>query len=67
MPKGDEAPYPRGGTTSLLHSLRDAIVAKREAETSGRDNLWTLAIVEAGIRSDREKREVRIAEVFAKG
>jgi predicted dehydrogenase len=64
VPKGDGAPYPREGTTSLLNNLKDAVLQKREPETSGRDNLWTLAMVEAGMRSDQEKREVKIAEVL---
>jgi predicted dehydrogenase len=67
VPKGDEAPYPREGTTSLLNSLRDAVLYGREAETSGRDNLWTLAMVEAGVRSDRERRTVFLAELPTHG
>jgi len=63
VPKGDEAPYPREGTTSLLNSLRDAVVSDREAETSGRDNLWTLAMVQAGVRSVSEGRTINIREV----
>lgn len=64
VPKGDEAPYPREGTTSLLNSLRDAVLFGREAETSGQDNLWTLAMVEAGVRSVEEGRTVDIHEVL---
>jgi predicted dehydrogenase len=64
VPRGDEAPYPREGTTSLLNALRDTLLQQHTPETSGRDNLWTLAMVEAGMRSDREKREVCIAEVL---
>lgn len=64
VPKGDEAPYPREGTTSLLNALRDAVLFRREAETSGQDNLWTVAMLEAGIRSDQEDREVAIEEVI---
>lgn len=64
VPKGDELPYPRGGTTSLLNQLRDAILSHREPETSGRDNLWTLAMVEAGILSAREGRKVSIRETL---
>ncbi len=67
VPEGDGASYPREGSTSLLNSLRDAVRGKKEPETSGRDNLWTLAIVEAGMRSDRERREVRVEEVMRKG
>jgi len=43
--------------------LRDAILLSQEAETSGRDNLWTLAMVEAGRRSAEEGRKVSISEV----
>lgn len=64
VPRGDEAPYPREGTTSLLNSLRDAVLLGREAETSGRDNIWTLAMVEAGIRSDLDGRTVSLKEVL---
>jgi predicted dehydrogenase len=64
VPKGDDAPNPREGMISLLLSLRDAILQKREPETSARDNLWTLAMVEAGMSSDQERREVKIEEVL---
>lgn len=64
VPPGDEAKYPRGGTTSLLNSLRDAVVSGRAAETSGDDNIWNIAMIEAGKRSDREGRKVRIEEVY---
>jgi predicted dehydrogenase len=64
VPKGDELPYPREGTTSLLNSLRDAVLHGRVPETSGRDNLQTLAIVEGGKRSAEENRRVMIREVL---
>jgi predicted dehydrogenase len=64
VPKGDEASYPKGGTTSLLNSLRDAVVSGTPAETRGEDNIWTLAMVEAGKLADREARRVAIAEVY---
>jgi len=64
VPKGDELPYPREGTTSLLNSLRDAVVHGKEPETSARDNLQTLAIVEAGKRSAEEHRRVMIREIL---
>jgi predicted dehydrogenase len=63
-PPGDGAKYPRGGTTSLLDALRDACVHGTVAETNGGDNIWTVAMVEAGKRSDREGRVVRIDEVY---
>ena len=64
VPKGDEKPYPQGGTTTLLDSLRDAVLKGTPAETRGEDNIWTVAMVEAGKRSDRERRTVDLAEVY---
>ncbi len=64
VPKGDEARYPKGGTVSLLNHLRDAVTQGTPPETSGEDNLWTIAMVEAGLRSAREGRRVDIEEVF---
>jgi predicted dehydrogenase len=63
-PPGDGAKYPKGGTTSLLNALRDACVHGTVAETNGNDNIWTVAMVEAGKRSDRERRLVSIDEVY---
>jgi predicted dehydrogenase len=65
VPKGDERPYPKGGTTSLLNSLRDAVTSGARAETRGEDNIWTVAMVEAGKLSDRERRTVPLSEVYA--
>jgi predicted dehydrogenase len=65
VPAGDEARYPKGGTVSLLNQFRDALTRGEAPETSGADNLWTLAMVEASMRSAREGRRVEIAEVFA--
>src|SRR5262245_11295269 len=62
--KGDELPYPREGTTSLLNSLRDSVLHSQEPETSARDNLQTLAIVEAGKRSAEEHRRVMVREIL---
>jgi predicted dehydrogenase len=64
VPKGDELPYPKAGTASLLNQFRDAIISGAKPETSADDNLWTLAMVEAGIVSDRDGRRVPIDEVF---
>ena len=63
VPKGDELPYPRAGTTSLLNQVRDAVLHNKEGETSGRDNFWTLAMVATAICSAEEAREVPVAEV----
>lgn len=67
VPKGDERPYPQGGTTSLLNSLRDAVTSGKSAETRGDDNIWTVAMIEAGKLSDRERRTVDLSEVYAPG
>ena len=65
VPKGDERSYPQGGTTSLLNSLRDAVQQDKRAATAADDNIWTIAMVEAGKIADREKRSVAISEVYA--
>jgi predicted dehydrogenase len=64
VPKGDELPYPKAGTVSLLNHFRDAVLHGRVPETSVDDNVWTLSMVEAGIRSHREKRRITIADVL---
>ena len=64
VPKGDEERYPKAGTVSLLNQFRDAVILGKTPETNGEDNLWTLAMVEAGIVSVRERRKVRIGELF---
>ncbi len=64
VPAGDERAYPQGGTTSLLNSLRDAVTQGRRADTRGEDNIWTVAMVEAGKLSDRERRTVPLSEVY---
>ena len=65
VPKGDEERYPKAGTVSLLNQFRDALTQGKIPETSGQDNLWTLAMMEAGILSTLEGRKVEISEVFA--
>lgn len=64
VPKGDELPYPKAGTVSLLNQFRDATLHGTAPETSAQDNIWTLAMVEAAIASQREHRAVRIDDVF---
>lgn len=64
VPPGDEASYPKGGTTSLLNALRDAVRSGSPAETSGADNIWNVAMIAAARLSDREGRTVRIEEVW---
>jgi predicted dehydrogenase len=64
VPKGDELPYPKAGTVSLLNQFRDAMLHGTAAETDVRDNIWSLAMVTASIASHRERRVVRIDEIF---
>lgn len=64
VPKGDELPYPKGGTVSLLNQFRDAVLHGRVPETSADDNLWTLAMVAASIRSHREGAKIAIRDVL---
>lgn len=61
---GDGDPYPREGTSSLLESLRAAVREGVAPESSGAENLWAVAMVEAALRSDRERRTVAIADVL---
>jgi predicted dehydrogenase len=63
VPKGDERPYPRAGTTSLLNHVRDAVLHNKEAETSGQDNFWTLAMVETAVHSAEDTCRVSVSEV----
>jgi predicted dehydrogenase len=63
VPPGDEKPYPQGGTTSLLNSLVAAVRDGTPAETRAEDNIWTVAMVEAGRLSDEERRTVPVGEV----
>jgi predicted dehydrogenase len=64
VPKGDERPYPHGGTIALLDQFRDALRHGKVPETNAADNLWTLAMVDASIASDTHRREVQIGDVF---
>jgi predicted dehydrogenase len=41
----------------------NAIASHSEPATSGRDNLGTMALIEAGYRSMREHRPVDISEI----
>jgi predicted dehydrogenase len=65
VPAGDEQRYPKAGTTSLLDQFRDAVTQGRVPETSGCDNLWTIAMLETCLRSVGEGRRVEVAEVFS--
>jgi predicted dehydrogenase len=48
-----------------MAELMDAIATGREPETSGRDNLHTLAVVLAAYRSAEERRSVRLDKILS--
>ncbi len=48
-----------------MAGLMDAIARNREPDTSGRENLATMATVEAGYRSMEQRRSVKIDEILA--
>lgn len=56
---------PIQGQDALLHEFLSAIRENREPECSSRDNIKSLAMVFAAIKSAQEKRPVDIAEMFA--
>ena len=64
VPPGDEKAYPREGTTSLLNSFCEAVLKGKEPETCGKDNIWNVAMVQAGILSASEKRVVYLEEIM---
>jgi predicted dehydrogenase len=47
----------------VMAQLQDALREGREPELSGRDNVRTMALVEAGYRSIKEGRSVKLAEL----
>jgi predicted dehydrogenase len=60
-----EVPEPpdRTGHAAALDELLDALEAGRPSETDAADNLGTLAMVFAAIRSAEERRAVELAEI----
>jgi len=64
IPPGDSLKYPREGTATLLNQLKAAVSLKRVPETTGEDNLWTLAMVEAAMLSDRTEKVVSVADLL---
>jgi predicted dehydrogenase len=56
---------PREGMASLLDQLQAASISGAAPETHGDDNLWSLAMTEAVMWSDRSAQTVEIADVCA--
>lgn len=63
-PRWSEAWFP-DAFAGTMGELLDALATGRAPSISGRDNLRTLALVEACYRSLAERRSVRVAEVAA--
>ncbi len=64
LPPGEVQRYPLAGMSTILNQFIGALQGHGVPETSGDDNLWTLAMLEAAILSVREKRRVSITEIF---
>ena len=64
LPEGEEQRYPNAGMQSLLNQFREAIHGRAEPETSGADNLWTLAMYEAAVQSANTGETVSIEQTF---
>lgn len=64
MPEGEALRYPHAGMVSMLQQFNDAVSRGSVPETSGADNLWTLAMLEASIRSAESGRYVSIDETL---
>ncbi|HEY7709389.1 MAG TPA: Gfo/Idh/MocA family oxidoreductase [Candidatus Entotheonella sp.] len=65
MSAADALQPPREGMASLLDQLQAAIISGEVPETHGDDNLWSLAMTEAVIWSDRSDQTVELADVCA--
>jgi hypothetical protein len=48
----------------LLNQFHAAITQGTVPETSGSDNLWTLAMLKAAVVSQQQARKVQIDEVY---
>ena len=64
LPEGEALRYPQAGMVSMLAQFRDAVERGTQPETSGANNLWTLAMFEAAVRSAESGRYVAIDEIF---
>jgi predicted dehydrogenase len=61
---GDARKYPHDGAAILLDQLMAALMLRRIAETNGEDNLWTLAMIEAAMISDKSDRSASVADIL---
>ena len=49
---------------SMMAQFQQAVTTGKAPETSGVDNLWTLAMFEAAVQSSQSGRYVSIDEIF---
>ncbi len=61
-PRWNEAWFP-DAFQGPMSEVMNAISSGKEPPTSGADNLKTMAVIEAGYRSLRERRAVLISEI----
>jgi len=64
LPEGEALRYPQAGMLSMMAQFLEAVSRGTPPETSGADNLWTLAMFEAAVRSAESGRYVAIDEIF---
>ncbi|MGI9220167.1 MAG: Gfo/Idh/MocA family protein [Woeseiaceae bacterium] len=64
LPEGEEQRYPGAGMQTLLNQFRDAIEGRAVPETNGADNIWTLAMFQAAVKSTTSGENVLIDDIF---
>jgi predicted dehydrogenase len=64
LAEGEALKYPAAGMLAMLEQFRAALGGGPDPETSGRDNLWTLAMFEAAVQSAATGRFVSVDETF---
>ena len=64
LPEGEELRYPPAGMRTLLTHFHRSIEGDFRPETSGEENLWTLAMYDAALRSATSGKFVSIDESF---
>jgi len=64
MPEGEPLRYPHAGMVAMLDQFRAAVSSGDTPETSGADNLWTLAMFDSAVKSAEKARYVSIDDVL---
>jgi predicted dehydrogenase len=63
IPAAASRTYRREGTATLLDALKAAVVESRVPPTSGDDSVWTVAMIDAAMLSDRTGKLVQVGEL----